>query len=153
MFTYRETIEARRAKIEAFLTKEHSAVAVIMAAANFEWTLRRAILALGMKPTAALRKEIEKTSSLENYKKVWKQSVSSKTAKSLPSIITNWASLKEAYQLRNELVHGNEGTTGMLYAKKRVVVLLLASEAINSYVISREAAIFGKKIRRIKLRK
>jgi len=149
MFTYKETIEARRAKIESFLTKEHSAVAVIMAAANFEWTLRRAILALGMKPTVALRKEIEKTSGIEGYRDQWKKELVA-GVKGLPAVIPGWADLKESYKLRHELVHGNKGTTGLGYARKRVEAFLSASETLNQYVIAKGAVIYGKKIRRTK---
>jgi len=151
MFTYKETIEARRAKIEAFLTKEHSAVAVIMAAANFEWTLRRAILALGKKPTAILRKEIEKTSNLDRYKDLWVEKVI-KGVQGLPAIITGWAELRTSYMLRHELVHGNKGTTGLGYARNRVEALLDASEVLNKYVISKGAGIYGIRIRRMRNR-
>ncbi len=152
MFTYKESIETRSAKIEAFLTKEHSAVAVIMAAANFEWTLRRAILALGKKPTAVLRKEIEKTSGIDRYRDQWKNEVVA-GVKGVPAVIPEWADLKEAYKLRHELVHGNKGTTGLGYARKRVETLLSASEALNQYVTAKGAVIYGKKIRRVKKRK
>jgi hypothetical protein len=151
MFTYRETIQKRREKIESLLTKEYSAVAVIMAAANFEWTLRRAILALGKKPTAILRKEIEGTSNLNRYKDLWAEKVI-KGVKPLPAIIPKWEEVKKAYTLRNELVHGNKGTTGLGFARKQVVALLDASEALNKYVISTGAAIYGIRIRRIRSR-
>jgi hypothetical protein len=151
MFTYKESIETRRAKIEAFLTKEHTAVAVIMAVANFEWTLRRAILALGKKPTAALRKEIEKTSNLDRYKDLWAENVI-KGVQGLPAIISGWAELRSSYTLRHELVHGNKGTTGLGYARKRVNAFLVASEDLNEYVISKGAVIYGIKIRRIRSR-
>lgn len=153
MFTYRETIQKRREKIESFQTKEYSAVAVIMAAANFEWTLRRAILALGKKATSDLREEIKGTSSLDAYKKLWRNSVTSGIDKILPDIIQNWSQMIEAYELRHELVHGNKGTTGLGYAKKQTEALLSASETLNDYVISKGAAIYGKKIRRVKPRK
>jgi hypothetical protein len=152
MFTYKESIESRRAKIEAFLTKDQSAVAVIMAAANFEWTLRRSILALGKKATAELRKEIEKTSSLDHYKKIWANEVVYGKTNKLPSIINNWDALIKAYQHRHELVHGNKGTTGLAYSKSRVEVLLVASESLNKFVVSKGGAIYGKRIRRIKKR-
>ena len=152
MFTYRETIQKRQEKIESFLTREHSAVAVIMAAANFEWTLRRAILALGKKPTSELRKEINGTSSLDNYKKIWSNSVISGIDKSLPAIISNWSQLKKAYELRHELVHGNKGTAGLAYAKRQVDVFLSASEDINNIVIFQGATIYGKRIRRTRSR-
>jgi hypothetical protein len=151
MFTYKETIQKRREKIEAFLSKENSGIAVILAAANFEWTLRRAILALGKKPTATLRKEIERTSNLDRYKDLWAEKVI-KGLKGLPAIIPGWADVQKAYTLRNELVHGNKGTTGLGYARNRVEALLSASEALNDYVISKGAAIYGVRIRRIRNR-
>ena len=153
MFTYRETNHKRREKIESFLTKEYSAVAVIMATANFEWTLRRAILALGKKATLDLRSEIKRTSGLNAYKKLWLNSVISGIDKSLSGIIPNWSQLNKAYDLRHELVHGNKGTTGLGYAKKQTEAFLTASETLNDYVISKGAAIYGKKFRRVKPRK
>ena len=152
MFTYRETIQKRQEKIESFLTREHSAVAVIMAAANFEWTLRRAILALGKKPTSELRKDIERTSNIDRYKDQWAKEVIT-GIKSLPAILPNWSELRTSYNLRHELVHGNKGTTGLGYAKKQTEAFLTASETLNDYVISKGAAIYGKKIRRVKPRK
>ena len=152
MFTYRETIQKRREKIESFLTKEHSGIAVILAAANFEWTLRRAILALGKKPTAILRKEIEKTSNLDSYKDLWAEKVI-KGVQGLPAIIPGWAELRTSYKLRHELVHGNKGTTGLEYAWARVDAFLEASKALNDYVISKGAPIYGIRIRRISNRK
>jgi hypothetical protein len=151
MFTYKETVQKRREKIEGFLTKDLSAVAVIMAAANFEWTLRRAILALGKKPTAILRKKIEKTSNINRYKDLWKEEVV-EGVKGLPAVIPEWADLRESYKIRNELVHGNKGTTGLGYARKRVDVFLSAAEALNQYVISKGAAIYGVRIRRVRER-
>jgi hypothetical protein len=151
MFTYKETINKRREKIESYLTKEHSGIAVILAATNFEWTLRRAILALGKNPTAILRKEIEKTSNLNRYKDLWAEKVINGVQR-LPAIIPKWDEVKKAYTLRNELVHGNKGTTGLGYAQNRVEALLDASEVLNKYVISKGAGIYGIRIRRMRNR-
>ncbi len=152
MFTYKETIEERTCKIEAYLIPEQAGIAVILAAANFEWTLRRAILVLGRKPTKELRMEIQRTSSLDRYRELWKETVFTDNKNALPRIVKNWPVVNKAYNLRHKLVHGEQGTTGLEYARERVSALLLASEALNIYVTSKGKALYGVRIKRLKTR-
>jgi hypothetical protein len=115
----------RHTKIRSFLTEEAAVIAVLLAAADLEWTLRRAIRALGTAPTADLRDE--RISSLNGYKNLWKAEVSSHTSVELDQVIGDWAMLVDAYTLRHQLIHGAQGTTGLAYAAPRVERVLDAS--------------------------
>jgi hypothetical protein len=50
-----DTQENRHAQIRRLLVDQKAVIAVLLAAADVEWTIRRAIIALGTSPTAYLR--------------------------------------------------------------------------------------------------
>ncbi len=58
MFTVKFGSKNRESQIMRILKKDHS-TAVILAAVHFEWTIKRAILKLGVSPTKTLRKRLE----------------------------------------------------------------------------------------------
>ncbi len=64
MFLVRDRIEARHEKIRTFMGSDDAAIAVLLAAADFERTVRRAILALGNTPTKQLRTKVLGASGL-----------------------------------------------------------------------------------------
>lgn len=132
MFLVNDTKEERRKKITGFLDIGEPAVAVLLAAANFEWTVRRTIIALGKSPTAHFTRPgglLERCTGLDRYKEVWKCEVSTRTGKGLAEVIGGWPYFKkQAYPLRHKLIHGAQGTTGQDYAKDRVEAMLAASK-------------------------
>jgi hypothetical protein len=153
MFLVNDTKEERRKKITGFLDSGEPAVAVLLAAANFEWTVRRTIIALGKSPTARFTTAgglLERCSGLDRYKEVWKLEVFPQTGKGLAEVIGGWQYFSaQAYPLRNKLIHGAQGTTGQDYAKDRVEAMLAASEGLIEFGQRHGVDVFQKiKIRR-----
>lgn len=153
MFLVNDTKEERRKKITRFLDSGETVIAVLLAAANFEWTVRRTIIALGKSPTARYREEkglLSGCHGLKAYKEVWKSDVSPRTGKGLAQVICKWQYLKEqAYPLRNKLIHGDTGTVTPDYAKPRVEAMLAASEDLIEYGLDHDGDVFQRiRIRR-----
>jgi hypothetical protein len=148
MFLVNDTKEERRKKITGFLDSGEPAVAVLLAAANFEWTVRRTIIALGKSPTAHFTQVgglLERCTGLDRYKKVWKDEVSPRTGKRLAEVIVNWQYFKKnAYPLRHKLIHGAQGTTGRNYANDRIESMLAAAENLIDFSHSKGVDIFQR---------
>ena len=121
----------RHRAVLAFLTEEQAVIAVILAAINLEWTIRRVID--GMLNKQSETRSRDHVSSLEKYKKAWLKAVSAKSGKTLPEVVGEWKELKDAYQARHDIVHGMQGSIGMDFASPRVRRILAASEAIAKY--------------------
>ena len=150
MFLVSDTIQGRHEKIRSFLDKE-PAIAVLLAAADFEWTVRRAILACGRSPMKELREEaLRKCHGPLKYAECWKKEVTPRFRKELGDIIRDWEFFhKNAYQLRNNLVHGVQGAVGRNFAHKHVESIIAASKAIADFAAENGARIYGSRIRRV----
>jgi hypothetical protein len=85
MFWVKDSREERYSRIKSFLTKEDAAIAVLLAAANLEWTLRRAIILLTRSARAAVRAKLEQCSGLGKYESAWNDEVLPHYQKSSPS--------------------------------------------------------------------
>lgn len=73
MFKYSDPFFDQRQKIES-LAKTEPVIAVVVAAANFERVVRRAIIALSEAPTEQLRKQIRKKfGSVSKYPDAWER--------------------------------------------------------------------------------
>ena len=153
MFLVSDTIVKRHAKIRSFIKKD-PAIAVILAAADFEWTVRRAILALGRSPTKHIREKVlANCTGLEKYKNAWKEEVKPRLNSDLAIVVPNWFVFsKQAYPLRHRLIHGVVGTTGHDYAKEKIDTILGASKAVVDYSLSKSEPLYGRKIVRRKSR-
>jgi hypothetical protein len=153
MFLVNDTIDKRHARIRSYLEKE-PVIAVILAAVDFEWTIRRAILSLGTSPTRVIREEVlNKASGLDTYNECWKKEVKSRLKQGLAEVVPDWKYFKyEAYPLRHRLVHGAIGTTGISYARDRVEAILKASKAVAEFALNNGEPIYGRFVRRIKAR-
>jgi hypothetical protein len=151
MFLVSDTPKARHEKIRSFLERE-PVIAVLLAAVDFEWTVRRAILALGNNPTKFIRENvINRTSGLDDYKESWREEVKPRFGVGLAGVIPAWEFFKtQAYPLRNRLVHGVSGTVGTPYATKRVEAILRASAALVTFAECHSEPIYGRHIRRTK---
>ncbi len=112
MYLAGETPEFREKRIRDFLARE-PAIAVILAAVHFEWTVSRAILFLSRKPNKELRHTLQAScSGLQGYNRCWKETVTLATpGPALNQIVTNWFLVTEAFDLRNGLVHGRNTCT------------------------------------------
>jgi hypothetical protein len=106
MFLVNDNYSLRRKKILSFITETDTPIAVLLAAANFEWTVGRAIMALGNSPNTILRPMVENCSGLERYKDLWKDEVTiGQPIKRLPVVVTNWSEFVKAFELRHLLEH------------------------------------------------
>lgn len=106
MFLVKDSSPLREERILQMLTEDAS-LSLLLSVIHFEWTIRRAIIALGVSPNVEIREKLkEKRGGIDGYKQVWKEEVFIRINKRLPEIVTNWENLKKAFKLRNKLIHG-----------------------------------------------
>lgn len=150
MFLVSDTLSGRQKKIRGY----EPFVGVVLAAADFEWTVRRGILALGVSPTKEIREGVlHRCSGPGKYKAAWKEEAKLFTGKSLPDVIPDWRYFKEkAFPLRHRLVHGVDGSVTNDYASERIESILAASKAIVDLAVAHDEPIYGRQIRRIRRR-
>jgi hypothetical protein len=150
VFLVSDDLGVREDKIRGFLEREEPAVAVLLSAADCERTIRRAILSLGSSPTLELAYRLGRPrpkawvppspkppkygSSLSGYSKAWAAEVKPRLGVDLEEgVVTDWQGLKKAFQLRHDLIHGDTGTTGLGYARRRVEVILGAIRVVHEF--------------------
>jgi hypothetical protein len=139
MFHVADTFEERKERIEELL-EEEAAIAVILAAADCERTIRRAIIALGCLPSKSLRELMDKKfNTLGRFPKAWRNEVESRLGISLADVVGGWESLQEAFKLRHQLIHGESGTTGVDYARERVQRILEATRRVHKFALEHGA--------------
>jgi hypothetical protein len=110
MFLVSDSVEDRRKKIIFFLDNGEISIAVLLAAANFEWTLRRSIIGLGTSKTSAFNQKngvFYGCHGFKDYKRVWKTEVTQNVNIDLADVVPEWKYFKEeAFALRHRLIHG-----------------------------------------------
>jgi hypothetical protein len=145
MFLVSDTFINRQNRIRAF-EGDDIFIGVLLATMDFEWTLRRAIIALGYQRNSIVRKQVlARCSGLDRYKEAWKQEVYPRQKAALPTVVPNWKFLKEqAFPLRHRLVHGVSGATGRAYAIDRRECLLDASEALVNFATKRGENLYAR---------
>ena len=119
MFLVKDPAIAREYKIRELGTQE-PAWAVILSVIHFEWTIRRAIIAMGTSPNVEIRAKLKSCHGCDKYKDLWKEEVFPNMELRLPEIVTNWDGLRRAFRLRHRLVHG-VGSCGLEYAQERMI--------------------------------
>lgn len=136
MFLVQDSSESREARIKSFLA-EDPPLSALLAVIHFEWTVRRAIIALGTLPNVVVRAKLKNCHGLDRYKDVWKDEVSlGDVQKSLPEVVKNWEGLRRAFRLRHRLVHGAT-SCGTEYASERVNWAIEATNNIRGVCIAR----------------
>lgn len=137
MFFVADTRENKKKQIRMHLLREPM-LAVLMAAANFEWTVGRCILFFGFEPNVNLREKLSRCHGLEAYKQLWKKELTRKnpTIPPLTKIVENWNEFTDAFNLRHILIHGR-GTCSKNMAKEPVEEMLLATDALYNFARSR----------------
>ena len=120
--------------IRSFLADDPS-LAALLAVVNVEWTLRRAIVALGTSPNAVVREQLRYCHGHEKYCDVWKAEVTPRTGRRLPEIIADWEGLKRAFKVRHVLVHGVRPIS-FDYAAQRAEWALAATNDIRGFCVS-----------------
>jgi hypothetical protein len=116
------------------LTRNDAGIAVVVAAADFEWTLRRAIVALGIRPNKVIRSEtLSKCFGLESYKRAWNREVLPHVKRRLTEVVPDWHTFTKCYELRNRLIHGTEPPPFVKYATEHVEPILAATTALVQF--------------------
>lgn len=144
MFLVKDTSTEREERIKR-LSAEDPALAELLGVIHVEWTMRRAIIALGISPNVEIRKALESCHGLKRYKEIWKKEVveggltkpSPVTHKSLCIVITNWDGLIKAFGLRHKLVHG-VGSCSAEYAVEKLDWAIDGARNIRAYCLNYE---------------
>lgn len=119
------------------LMGEDASLSVLLAIIHFEWTVRRAIVALGTSPNVEIRKKLRDCHGAEKYKAVWKEEVFPQKNKRLPEVVNDWEGLLKAWNLRHRLIHG-ASSCGKDYAQDKVISALHASKNIRDFALLHE---------------
>jgi len=145
-----ETFEDRIKRIRK-LAKTEPILAFLIAVFNFEWTVRRAILAMSPCPTKTIREYMfkEKIHGWDTYRDTWKVfvkvfSLGNRVIPSLSQILREgtqtgipknyFDNLKDYLKERHKLVHGVKGFADVQKIDDGLEVVLKASEIITGYV-------------------
>jgi hypothetical protein len=145
MFLTSDTFADRQTRIRSFDNNDIF-IGVLLATMDFEWTVRRAIIALGYQKNSTIRSQVlANCTGIERYKDAWKQQVTPRYGVALPSIFADWEFLKsQAFPLRHRLVHGAKATTGVQYARDRRDCLLNASGAVIAFADSKKVNLYAR---------
>ena len=168
MFLISDSLATRQAKINRFLDGGEPAIGLLLAAVDFERTVRRAILALGVTPTRELAFQLGRPrpanwevphpkpprypSSLNGYAKAWDKDLHWLKKDRLLEILGEGVELRNAIQLRHDLVHGDRGTTGANYARSQSECLMRATSRVSAFARANAADLEKPIPRRLKHR-
>lgn len=144
-FLVGDRLSERHTKIRGFISAGEPEIGVLLAAADFEWVVRRAIIALGTSSNADIRKHsLGKGGGLKGYKDAWKKEVLKQFNKSLPEVVKDWDAFRKAYKLRNILIHGVAASTGPEYASSHIEIILSASSAVADFAKDQDIDLFQR---------
>jgi hypothetical protein len=144
MFLVKDGEKDRCTRIGRFLGEGEPAIAALLAVIHFEWTLRRALIALSCSPNRHVRQRLRRMHGLEDFKKLWKEEIAMNGGKGLPQVVgKDWQMLISAYDLRHSLAHGRSSCSKD-YASVRVNAALSAASAIRSYAAARDISIYDR---------
>jgi hypothetical protein len=147
MFLANDKPEHRHTKIRSFLPDE-PVIAILLAAVDFEWTIRRAIIALGTNTNRSIRDTVlNRCHGPDDYKNAWKLEVKGRLGKSLADVIPNWEFIKkDAFLLRHQVIHGLKGLPSSKKTSERVDAFLEGSQAVANFAKTNGADLFGKRL-------
>lgn len=131
MFLVQDSSTAREARIQQ-LSVEDPTLSALLAVIHIEWTVRRAIIALGTSPNVEIREKLEGCHGLKKYKNLWKDEVFPNTQQRLPDVVKNWDDLQRSFRLRHRLVHGVSGCSHE-YAQVRTSWALEAAADMREF--------------------
>ena len=134
MFRVSDSLEDRRARIQRSIDDGEPAVAFIIAAADLERTVRRAIIALAAGPTKKIKETIEKKyRSIGFYEAGWRDLVESTGKPGLREAVADWDAVKQAFQTRNEIIHGKRASLSKEHATERIEIILKATAEVTEF--------------------
>jgi len=132
-FLVGDTQEQRHDRIKRFMRQREHFIAALLAAADFEWTVRRVILSLSREPNTVVRDDLSRCSGLLTYSKKWARHLEHRKVPGLDQIVSDWDKLNDAYKIRHKLIHGERGHAGGHYAKHRILTILAASSEVAAF--------------------
>lgn len=147
MFRVHDGRKKRKSMVAKYAAKDPF-VGVLIAAADFEWTCRRAILAMGKGSTVGIRQELFKRREFGlELNRGWEQQVRQKSkgvskfndifsvwAKSHCDVYVIWPDIEYAMMWRNKLIHGIANDIGDAEGAKCVNILECASDILVRYL-------------------
>lgn len=154
MFLVSDSQQSRHDLIKSFLKDDSATIAVILAAIDFEWTIRRAILALGCSPTKHIRLVVlgKQKGGPDAYKKAWNDEPFKFLGKRIDEAIPHWSRLTDpvlgALRLRNQIVHGVRGSVSVQLATDKVRDFLKASRCLEKLAQENNTSLYRKIVRR-----
>jgi hypothetical protein len=150
MFLVRDTINERHRRIRRFLDSDDASIGVLLAAADFERTIRRAILGLGSETSANIKSKISRLHGLDRYEEGWNKEVRPRFKENLDGqVIKEWKTLKKAFDLRHELIHGTTRKPSTDFASAAARRILDASQQVHDFAAKNNVDL-DKTIRRYK---
>ena len=174
MFEIYET-RADRAQTLNRLFEVNQNAGFLIACADFEWTVRRVILALGEDTTKVIRtKEMSGDDGyvcgLKSYKTLWNKEVKSLHNDELDDLLNRsvnvkdipdydarftgsaWEFLDKAFGVRAQLIHGVRGHASSATSNFMFHLVRACTEVLCDYAEENNWSIFGKKIVKLKPR-
>jgi hypothetical protein len=150
MFLVKDNYNKRKNRIKGFL-KTEPPIAIILSAVHFEWSVRRAIIALGKSPNKEIRNKLLYCHGLKKYKLLWKNEVSSHNKHpSILTVINNWSDFKNSFEERHRLVHGASSCSGK-FATPKVDSILSGANDVRKFCKDNGIDIYERiPVRRIK---
>jgi hypothetical protein len=148
MFFVSDTQAKRHKMIRSFLKGDRHSIAVILAAVDFEWTVRRAILSLGSLPTTEIRASLESYRRFEDYKDFWNSHVKPRLNVTLVQVVGDWSNVRKAFDSRNRLVHGITGAIKRGDAENRTHAALNASQDLEAFCEKNGGSVYQRIDRR-----
>lgn len=155
MFFVSDTQQDRHKMIRAFLSPETAAIAVLLAAVDFEWSIRRAVLALGGSTTKHIQQSVlgrKDVSGPKGYKDAWNAEVVSYLTIGIDQAIPHWGRLidpdRGSFRLRNQIAHGIRGSVSLELATAKVDDFLLASQCLAKLAETQNTSLFRRIVRR-----
>lgn len=134
MFLVQQTMAERHEYVSRFMDGDDASIAVLLAAADFERCIRRAILGLGMSPTKEIRENFfrQHFHGPRRFKEVWRIEVKPRIGRNLADeVVPRWDSVERAYSFRHRLIHGIPGKLSPELASGVARTFLKAAVAVG----------------------
>jgi hypothetical protein len=136
MFSYSVSIEDRLSKLQRLVSEGDHCIALVVAAADFERTIRRAIVGLAAEPTADVRERIEKKyNTIGKYNLAWARFVEPVRKSSLQEALSEFDDVKNAFRSRNKLVHGQQGGAKLDYVMPRLEIITTGTARLTEFAL------------------
>ena len=137
MFSFSVSIEDRLSKLQRLVSEGDHCIALVVAAADFERTMRRAIVGLSAEPTADVRERIEKKyNTIGKYNLAWTRFVEPVRQSPLQEALSEFDDVRNAFRSRNKLVHGQQGGAKLGYVMPRLEIIIAGTTKLTAFALS-----------------